>query len=61
MHACTHMYVVWICVLVFVHVRSRVGLHVAAFQTRLVRSGPVTGNPDPIWIRVHCGPDTLVI
>ena len=38
-----------------------VRVRVAAFQIRLVRSGPVAGDPDPIQIRARCGPDTMAI
>ena len=34
---------------------------VAAFQTRLVRSEPITGDPNPIQILARYGPETLAI
>ena len=50
-----------VCVRVYVRVSSWVELHVAAFRTRLVRSGPTARDLDPIRIGVLCGPDRLAI
>ena len=44
-----------------VRISSYVWLRATAFRIRLVRSGPVAGDPDPIRIRARCGPDTKVI
>ena len=43
---------------VYIYIYLYVRVRVAAFQIHSVRSGPVTGDPDPIWIRARCGPDT---
>jgi len=61
MHVCKRMYVVYVCVRVYIRVSSWVGLCIVAFRTRLVRSGPVARDPDPIRIRARWGPNTLAI
>ena len=59
-----YMYVcgcVPLCVYTCVCVSSCVRLRVAAFWIRLVGSGPIAGDPDPIRIGVRYGPGTLAI
>ena len=50
-----------VCVCTCVRVSLSVWLRVAVFRIRLVRSGPVVEDPDPIRIRARCGPDTQAI
>ena len=65
---CTYIYAgVHVCLCVYIEecIRVRgyvcvnlcVWLRVAVFRIRLVRSGPVAGDPDPIRIRARCAPD----
>ena len=61
-HVCVCVYVVE-CIRVrgYARVSSCVWLCLAAFQTHLVRSDPVTEDPDPIWIGARYGLDTMAI
>ena len=55
------MFVECIHVQGYVRVSSCVWLRVAAFRTHLVRSDPVTEDPDPIRIGARYEPSTLAI
>ena len=46
-----------VCIYIYLYVQ----LHVTVFRIRLVRSGPVVEDPNPIWICARCEPDTMVI
>ena len=72
MYVCVYSYRcmhVGICVCNFMHVwvlSMYLCLHVwlvacYSVSDSLGRSGPVTGDPDPIGIRAHCGPETQTI
>jgi len=55
--ACVYMWHEYVYGVVYVCVRSWVGLHVAAVQTRLVRSGLIIGDSGSC----RCGTDTIGI
>jgi len=60
-HVWVHVLVCCVCVLILISLSVCVWLRGIAISNSFVQFEPVTGDPDPIRIRIHCGPDILAI